>query len=348
MLGARLGTLQALDEALAVLQLLPLVGDPVMRNSFRNTVAYACAIAGDYPTATDLVDTLENDLLRLNLSFAFPYVWLTRAVLLVARRAFDEGLALLARASAEARRTGDAHVVASCAAVKARTLISTGRFNEAAAVAAFDHRSLIRAMRGELLATRALALACGSDPNHAQELAAEAASLTRTVEVPTLHKCINAIVASRTGSPSTKDEILATIALVRESRYVDGLITAYRGYPELSRLLASEKDHAGWLHELMSQAGDVELIQVAGLGTRQGANYLSPREAEVFALMRLGFSNKRIGAELFISESTTKVHVHRILEKLGAATRTEAVLKVPTVSHATPRRASSASDLFES
>jgi len=52
---------------------------------------------------------------------------------------------------------------------------------------------------------------------------------------------------------------------------------------------------------------------------------LSERESEVLALMAEGAGNKEIAARLRISENTVKFHVSSILNKLGAATRTEAV-----------------------
>jgi DNA-binding CsgD family transcriptional regulator len=51
---------------------------------------------------------------------------------------------------------------------------------------------------------------------------------------------------------------------------------------------------------------------------------LSPREREVHDLLAQGRSNREIAKTLFISESTTKVHVRHIYEKLGVHTRAEA------------------------
>jgi DNA-binding NarL/FixJ family response regulator len=52
---------------------------------------------------------------------------------------------------------------------------------------------------------------------------------------------------------------------------------------------------------------------------------LTPREMEVLALLAKGMTNKKIAAELVISERTAKFHVSAILSKLGAGNRTEAV-----------------------
>jgi len=52
---------------------------------------------------------------------------------------------------------------------------------------------------------------------------------------------------------------------------------------------------------------------------------ISAREAEVLRLLAEGFANKDVARRLGISEHTVKFHISSILEKLGAATRTEAV-----------------------
>ena len=51
---------------------------------------------------------------------------------------------------------------------------------------------------------------------------------------------------------------------------------------------------------------------------------LTPREAEVLALVAAGRSNRQIAAALFISPKTASVHVSNILAKLGVATRSGA------------------------
>lgn len=54
---------------------------------------------------------------------------------------------------------------------------------------------------------------------------------------------------------------------------------------------------------------------------------LTPREREVLLLLTEGLSNKLVGARLGISEHTAKFHVSALLSKLGADTRTEAVVR---------------------
>jgi DNA-binding NarL/FixJ family response regulator len=60
--------------------------------------------------------------------------------------------------------------------------------------------------------------------------------------------------------------------------------------------------------------------QVAGIS-------LTPREIEVVAFMREGFTNAEIGRLLGISTHTAKAHVAGVIEKFGASDRTQAVAR---------------------
>jgi len=52
---------------------------------------------------------------------------------------------------------------------------------------------------------------------------------------------------------------------------------------------------------------------------------LTERELKVMELLAHGLSNKDIGKQLYISETTVKFHVRNLMRKLNAATRAEAV-----------------------
>jgi len=57
------------------------------------------------------------------------------------------------------------------------------------------------------------------------------------------------------------------------------------------------------------------------------SDILTEREMSILNLLAKGFTNKEIGKALFISENTVKGHLKRILPKLSAQNRMEAVLK---------------------
>lgn len=61
--------------------------------------------------------------------------------------------------------------------------------------------------------------------------------------------------------------------------------------------------------------------------SNNNAGALSPRELEVLQLIAIGKTNRQIARELFLSTSTVKNHVQRILTKLGASDRTQAAIR---------------------
>src|SRR5438477_1059651 len=63
----------------------------------------------------------------------------------------------------------------------------------------------------------------------------------------------------------------------------------------------------------------------AKLATRMSGEALTNREVDVLKLLAGGRSNKEIGTDLLISETTVKTHVRGIFTKLKVMSRTEAI-----------------------
>jgi len=71
---------------------------------------------------------------------------------------------------------------------------------------------------------------------------------------------------------------------------------------------------------------DTAMKRLTGRDEKLVLEGLHERELQILKLVAKGMSNREIARQLFISERTVQTHVHRIFEKLGVSSRTEAVL----------------------
>jgi DNA-binding NarL/FixJ family response regulator len=114
------------------------------------------------------------------------------------------------------------------------------------------------------------------------------------------------------------------------------VLTTFEGDAEIQRALAAGAQ--GYLLKSMPRKKIVEAIRrvfaggksippeiAAQLAEHMGEDPLTKREIEVLQQMAGGNRNKDIADILFISEETVKGHVKRIMEKLSANDRTDAV-----------------------
>lgn len=122
----------------------------------------------------------------------------------------------------------------------------------------------------------------------------------------------------------------------REPRARLAILTSYESEEEIYRAL-----RAGAQGYVLKDAPAADLISCiramsegrtwippgigATLAKRVKGQELTSREMEVLRTLVQGKSNKEIGALLDIAESTVKVHVTHVLEKLKAGGRTEAI-----------------------
>jgi LuxR family maltose regulon positive regulatory protein len=89
---------------------------------------------------------------------------------------------------------------------------------------------------------------------------------------------------------------------------------------QLRRLLKGGAAH-GYVVGLVRAFGS------AGDGATAGLEVLTPREHDVLRLLAVGLSNRAIAERLVTSEGTVKSHVHRLIAKLGVASRAQVIVR---------------------
>jgi DNA-binding NarL/FixJ family response regulator len=95
------------------------------------------------------------------------------------------------------------------------------------------------------------------------------------------------------------------------------LVNAIRVVNDGGSLFAESATRHIIQHFSASRPATSDLVVQAGL---------TEREAEVLTLLATGLSNADIAVRLFVGEATVKTHVARVLSKLGASSRTQAVV----------------------
>jgi DNA-binding NarL/FixJ family response regulator len=191
-----------------------------------------------------------------------------------------------------------------------------------------DREVAIPSLHAEYLATRALALAVLDRGAEALSAAREAEHLSTAVEVRTLASAVCAMVGAGENDVAPARQLLQ---LASSLGTWDPVVAAARSSSALAGVLASIEEFRTQLADVYSASNDLALARRAGLRTRSSRApraLLSPRELEVLGLLARGFRNRDIARALVISESTAKVHVRHILEKLGVRTRTEAASRL--------------------
>jgi len=79
------------------------------------------------------------------------------------------------------------------------------------------------------------------------------------------------------------------------------------------------------IHGALALDAENRAEQVEKSSVQESMGRLTPREHEVMTYVITGVMNKRIAAELSISEETVKIHRRRVMEKLGSRSVAELV-----------------------
>lgn len=103
-----------------------------------------------------------------------------------------------------------------------------------------------------------------------------------------------------------------------------GVVGKKSGTQTVLRAVQAVLDGEGVVPRAMLPELFRRLIDLGDRASDTPLSRLSPREREVLALLGRGWSNSRIGDELFISPHTVRTHVQNILQKLEMHSKLEA------------------------
>ena len=177
-----------------------------------------------------------------------------------------------------------------------------------------------------------LATVIGNQPD--MTLVAEAADGREATRLFREHTPDVTLMDLRLPDMSGIDAMISILSEFPEARII--ILTTFAGDVEIQRAL-----EAGALAYLLKSMPPKELVEVirqvhagkkripaeiaAYLAEHYSDEALTGREVEVLQQIATGSRNRDIAEKLFITEETVKVHVKHVMEKLGAADRTQAV-----------------------
>jgi DNA-binding CsgD family transcriptional regulator/tetratricopeptide (TPR) repeat protein len=324
-IAVRVGTIHdVLLDVEAGLTLLEDIDDAVIRTSFLNSAAHVFLLAGYFKRAHSVVEEEIAEAERCGLSFVLPHAIARKASAEIGLRDFSAAEQTLASRGSDFE---DPYSRVIIAATRVRLSIASGTLDEFEPVPDSLAARGPAATHAEYLASVALWHACRGERRLALERLIPAVLKSSSLEPRLFSACAGAAIRAADGSAS-RNSIERLAKLTVTTGCIEPTLCAIRGCPRLlDSLLAVEEGIRAPLRRIAEESADPGLARALGIRFSSGANSLTPREREVHALLGEGLTNKAIAKRLFISESTAKVHVRKLMEKLGVKTRTAAALK---------------------
>jgi DNA-binding NarL/FixJ family response regulator len=290
-----------------------------------NAYSYTLIVTGHYQESLKHVDALTRVADNCGIEFAINYAQINRAKALIGMRKFGPASRTLSALERRIQGQPGSFFLGNIPVERARLYSSLGDLNRAVDVLSPGPlEQLSKAGRGEYLGWQAVLHAAAGQGERAQTLAAEVQLTSRGLEAAALSSLAVALVAVSEGDAATAADCVRSVIL---SGIWDPIVISVRAAPALAGFIAKETEWRGWLQRLLAASYDTSLARRFGLQVprvAKRATALSPRESEVHDLLAQGLTNEEIANLLYISLSTTKVHVKHIYEKLGVRSRLEA------------------------
>ncbi|HEU5216176.1 MAG TPA: LuxR C-terminal-related transcriptional regulator [Gaiellaceae bacterium] len=315
----------ALDVARGALAMAKDSEDSIAHTALLSGYSFLLTLAGRYQDALLNAERLAAVAESGGIDFPLRYAEMNKAGAYIGLRRFalaDRALAMLER------QTQDDHAAyfhGNLRIQRARLYTSLGnvqRALDALSLGPDAHSS--HTARAAFAGWQALLSAIVSEPEDLAPSSDLPGEVDKSIEGAALFLLARAVTSIRHGDVKLADGCLDA-AIGTEA--IDPVLIAVRAEPALARRAAERDETRTWLKNQLAGSRDASLARSLGLEIPRPARQkqqLTPREAEVHELLAQGLTNEEIAKLLYISLSTTKVHVKHIYDKLGVRSRLEA------------------------
>jgi ATP/maltotriose-dependent transcriptional regulator MalT len=299
--------------------------DPIARTGLLSAYSYALIVVGRYEESLLHTDKLAAIAENYGIEFPLRYAQLYRAAAYVGLRRFALADRLLGSLERQARDELETYFHGNLPLQRARLYASLGDAQRALdALALGPDEQSSPTVRGAFVGWQSLLAAIVGDFRDPARLAETRDETARSVEANALFLLAEAVIAIHNGQLESAD---ACIKAALETEAADEVVITVRAESRVAKRMAERPETATWLKRLLARSADVRLANSIGLNVPRPAKReqkLTPRETEVHELLAQGLTNEEIARLLYISLSTTKVHVKHIYDKLGVRSRLEA------------------------